>query len=397
MLLRIWNYWRGYVIIIVEGYFTEKFLNICARRQILLWDVRVQKEHLLTMRMGIKGFRLIRPIARKSKCKVRLLKKVGLPFIFNRYRKRKLFFAGAVLFIGLIIFLSSFIWSIDITGNVKLETSKLESELAQMGIKAGAFKFSINTDEAVNRMMLGSDDISWISIMVKGTRVSVELRERIPAPEIIPDDTPCDVVAKKDGVIKKVIAKGGKEAVTEGETVSEGQVLISGKVTFENKKDEFMLVHAMGTVLARTWYQEEVPVRLTEVERLQTGRIVKDHSLVIFSSKLNLLHRKNKFKEYSSEEIRKKLSIGPNLVFPIEWVTQNYYEENTVQMTVNEEDAKRIATEEAYNKVVECIPDNAEIIKKNVKFIQNEETGIIARVTLECLEDIGVSRQIGGN
>jgi similar to stage IV sporulation protein len=97
-LLKLWNYCRGYVIIIVEGIFTEKFLNICARRQILLWDVREQKEHILTMRMGIKDFKKIRPVAKKSKCKVRLLNKEGLPFIINKYRKRKLFFAGAFIF-----------------------------------------------------------------------------------------------------------------------------------------------------------------------------------------------------------------------------------------------------------------------------------------------------------
>jgi similar to stage IV sporulation protein len=347
--------------------------------------------------MGIKDFKKIRPVAKKSKCKVRLLNKVGLPFIINKYRKRKLFFAGAFIFLALIIFLSSFIWNIEITGNDKIEASRLESELAQMGIKIGAFKFSINTDDAVNRIMLDSDDISWISIFIKGTKVCVELRERIPVPEIIPDDIPCDVVAKRDGVIKSVIAKGGKEAVVEGETVTEGQVLISGKVTFENKKDEFLLVHAMGTVTARTWYQEEVPVKLKEVERLQTGRTIKDHSLVFFSSKVDLLHQKNKFKNYSTEEVRKKLSIGPNLVFPIEWVTQYYYEEEVIETDIDEEIAKNIAAEEAYNKVVECIPEEAEIIKKSLDFIEDEKTGLTARVTLECLEDIGVTRKIGGN
>lgn len=347
--------------------------------------------------MGIKDFKRIRPIAKKSRCKVRLLNKVGLPFIINRYRKRKLFFAGVFIFLALVIFLSSFIWSIEITGNNKIETKTLESELAQLGIRIGTFKFRINTDDAVNRIMLDSDDISWISIVVKGTKVCVEIRERMPVPEIIPDDIPCDVVAKRDGVIKSVIAKGGKEAVVEGETVTEGQVLISGKITFEYKKDEVLLVHAMGTVTARTWYQEEVPVRLKEIEKLQTGRVIKDHSLVLFSSKVDLLHKKNRFKNYSAEEVRKKLSIGPNLVFPIEWVTQYYYEEEVIETDIDEEVAKNIAAEEAYNKVVECIPDEAEIIKKSVDFIENEKTGLTARVTLECLEDIGVTRKIGGN
>ncbi|MGB4648964.1 MAG: sporulation protein YqfD, partial [Acetivibrionales bacterium] len=116
MLFRLWNYARGYVIIIVEGFFIEKFINICARRRILLWNVRIQKEHRVTARMSISGFRLIRPVARKTGCRVRLLKKTGLPFVFNKYRRRKAFFAGAVLFFILLNVLASFIWSIEISG-----------------------------------------------------------------------------------------------------------------------------------------------------------------------------------------------------------------------------------------------------------------------------------------
>jgi len=33
LIFRLWNYIRGYVIIFVEGYFLEKFVNICTRRQ----------------------------------------------------------------------------------------------------------------------------------------------------------------------------------------------------------------------------------------------------------------------------------------------------------------------------------------------------------------------------
>lgn len=43
MFLRLWNYIKGYVIIFVEGYFLEKFVNICTRRQIFLWDIKKKK------------------------------------------------------------------------------------------------------------------------------------------------------------------------------------------------------------------------------------------------------------------------------------------------------------------------------------------------------------------
>ncbi len=397
LLLRLWNYLRGYVIIIVDGFFTEKFINICAHRNILLWDVKVQSDRTFTMRMSIKGFRLIRPIARKAKCRVRVLRKTGIPFILNRYRRRKAFFAGALIFIALIYVLSSFIWNVEITGNKRLETAQLEEILANNGIKTGILKYGIDTDNAVSNIMLHMEDISWISITVHGTKAKVQVRERIPVPEIIPMDEPCDIVATKDGMIKNVVAKEGIEAVVEGDTVQKGQVLISGSIPLKGDEKGFRYVHAMGKVAARTWYEEESPVILSETERLKTGKEINAHSLILFSWKLDLPHRKNDFSNFSVTEERKQLSIGEDLVFPAEWVTVSYKEEKLAEAVVNEEDAKNAAAGAAYKKALEQVPENAKVVNTNVYFIKDEQRGLLARVTLECLEDIGVSRKIGGN
>jgi len=396
-LLGLWNYLRGYVIILVEGFFTEKFINICTRRQIPVWDVRVQSEKTRTMRMSIKGFKLIRSIARKAKCRVRLLKKAGLPFILNKYRRRKAFFAGVALFFVLIMLLSSFIWSVEITGNTTLQSAELEEALARNGIKTGILKFRIDTDSAVSAMMLEMEKLAWISIVVRGTKVKVDVRERKEIPVIIPRHIPCDVIAAKDGIIKQVIALGGIEAVSVGETVQRGQVLISGNIPLKGEKAGYKLSHAMGFVTARTWYEEEAPVITSQIERLKTGKIINDHSLVLFSWKLDILRKKNRFKTYSVSEIRKKLSIGEDLVFPIELVTVRYVEEKLVDAVISEQTAKETAVESAHKRAMAKVPDDAKIVKKNVKFIKDENGESFARVTIECIEDIGVSRRIGGN
>ncbi|MGI6669429.1 MAG: sporulation protein YqfD [Acetivibrionales bacterium] len=397
LLLRIWNYLRGYVIIVVEGYFIEKFVNICARRQILLWDIMAQGRQSVVMKMSIRGFKLIRPVARKTKCRVRLKKKTGLPFVFNRYRRRKAFFAGAVLFIALLYIMISFIWSVEINGNKKLQTVELEKALARHGVKTGVLKYRIDTNKAVTGMMLDIGDISWISINVKGTKVRVDVRERIEIPYIIPKHIPCDVVAAKDGIIKRIIATEGIEAAAEGDSVRKGQVLISGSIPLKEGNDRFKTVHAMGTVIARTWYEEEVPVITKVTERVKTGRVINDHALVLFSCKIDLLRRKNKFSCYSATETRKKLKIGNDLVFPVEWVTVTYSEEQTVEAAIDEENAKKAAVDSAYRKAMSQVPEGAEVVKKSARFVQGADKRLYARVTLECLEDIGISRRTGGN
>lgn len=395
LLFRLWNYLRGYVIIIIEGFFIEKFINICARRRIHLWDVRIQRERRVTAKVGIGGFRLIRPVARKTGCRVRLLKKRGLPFVFSKYRRRKAFFAGAVLFFVLINVLASFVWSIEITGNEKLDTVFLENALAANGIKTGALKYRIDTRRAVDRMMLEIGRLSWISINIKGTKVKVQVRERKDIPEIVPRHIPCDIVAQKDGIIRQVIAKEGIEAVAEGDTVKKGQVLISGRVPVKGD-EKYRLVHALGTVRARTWYEDEAPVMFTRTETLRTGRVIRDHSLVLFSKELDLVRRKVGFSEYVTDEVRKKLTIGDDLVFPFEWVTVNYYEVATMEAHISEEDARETAAREAYEKALGRVPEEAEIVKENVYFTE-QDGKLTARAVLECIENIGIPSRIGGN
>lgn len=40
MLTRILCFLRGYVQVIVKSHFIERFINICIRRDIYLWDIR---------------------------------------------------------------------------------------------------------------------------------------------------------------------------------------------------------------------------------------------------------------------------------------------------------------------------------------------------------------------
>ena len=128
LLLRLWNFLRGYVIILVEGHFIERFINICTRRQLFLWDVKRSSDTTMTLKMSIKGFKMVRPVAKKTHSKVKIISKNGMPFIISRYRKRKAYVLGALLFLVLINLIASFIWDIEITGNKDVGRSDIIRE-----------------------------------------------------------------------------------------------------------------------------------------------------------------------------------------------------------------------------------------------------------------------------
>jgi len=397
MLLRLWNYIKGYVIIFVEGYFLEKFVNICTRRQIFIWDIKKKKNSTMTMKVSTKGFKMLRPIARKTGCRVRIKKKRGVPFIVHRYKRRKTFIAGAILFVFLFYFMSSFVWSIEVEGNEKLATEVIMDKVYELGVKPGVLKYRVDPNDVASTLMFDINELSWASVVVKGTKVKIEVAEGVEKPKLVRKDSPCDIVASKDGVIKSIFVKSGLEGVKVGETVKEGQVLISGTVPVKNQEDNPRILHAIGDVTARTWYDAKETVETKVFEKVRTGRKKDNLSLVLFSKKIDLFHRNSPFGEYDKVDIEKALSIGEDLVLPFGIIIGRYYENNIIEKKITLDNAKKLAADNAYKKVSENVPKDAQVVESNVNFIEKEDGQIIAEVIIECLENIGYEREIGGN
>ncbi len=397
LIWRLWNYILGYVIIVVEGYFLEKFINICTHRQIRLWNVKWNSSSKLTMKISIKDFRMLRPVAKKSRCRVHINRKKGLPFLIYKYKNRKAFIIGSAVCIITFFIISSFIWDVSVTGNDKVSTEVILEKLYENGIKPGAFKFSINPDNVVDNIMLGINDLSRISVSVRGTRVFVNVSERVKPPDLIDKNVPCNLVAAKDGVIYSIVAKEGLETVKIGDTVTKGQLLVTG--TIENVKNPEappLMVHSMGSVKARTWYEASSQVEQTLVKTRRTGFEKERYSLVFFTKKFKLFHRKIPYNNSEHIEVKKKLSLGKNLALPVEWVVDKYYEYELIQEKLDIDKAKQLAADKAFKQVQEQIPQGAEIAKKNVYYTEDDDGKITATVTVECIEDIGVTQMIGG-
>lgn len=191
------GYILGYLKIEIEGYFVEKLINICISKKIFLWNIKKTKSTIAYANIRIKDFKKLRHIVKNTKCRVKIIGKKGLPFIFNRYKKRKIFVAMLALFITITIILSNFIWNIDIVGNENISYDEIIKTLQENGLKTGILKNKINTKEIVSNIRLERDDLSWIGIEIKGTNAIVRIVEADKKPNIINKDEYCNIVAKK--------------------------------------------------------------------------------------------------------------------------------------------------------------------------------------------------------
>ena len=110
---------RKYIKIRFFGHSPERFLNLCRQKQIAIWDLESNSD-TYSCCMHAKDFKKMKALARKTKVKLKIIEKHGLSFFLFRYRKRRLFFLGMLLAFCVVIFLSRFIWDIEIRGNQRI-------------------------------------------------------------------------------------------------------------------------------------------------------------------------------------------------------------------------------------------------------------------------------------
>lgn len=387
----ILNYILGYVNILVEGYFVEKFINICNKQKIFLWNLKRSKTTIIYANVSIKDFKKLKPIAQKTKCKIKIKSKKGLPFIFNKYKKRKIFVIGLAMVLITIFTLSKFIWNIEVIGNEKINADEIIQIANENNLKIGKFKNKVDTKKIINKLRLERDDIAWIGIEIKGTNAIIKIVESIPKPNIIDDEEFCNIVATKDAIIKKISAQNGTPVVKEGEIVKKGTVLIAGWL--EGKYTGTRYVHATGSVQGKVWYTQKERIYFKQQKKEQTGNVENKYSLNINNFKINFNKGVSKFKNYDTIETNKKVKLFSNFYLPIELIKITNTEVNITDITYTLEEAKNIGIEKAKQELNNKIENLNNILSIQINDSQTSKY-IEVEVTYEMLENIGTKEKI---
>ena len=128
-----------------HGYCPEKFVNLCISRGIYLWGI-AQDDQGILLSMGASNFRLLRPIARSTRCRKNLAKK-GLPFYCLRLQGRQMLVLWAASVFTTLYGLGYFIWSIEFRAYRNPYKQKILVEIYNRGVKIRALKRNIDLDE----------------------------------------------------------------------------------------------------------------------------------------------------------------------------------------------------------------------------------------------------------
>ena len=381
MLLKIIRYVKGYIRIRITGYSTERFLNACSHRGIILWGLE-PKGRAYEMNISIPGFRKLKPIIRKTGTKVSIVERFGLPFFLHKYRKRKMFFAGALLFAALIFLMSRYIWNIDIKGNLTYTDETLLKFLKTREVENGMRVSEVDCARIVKDIRKEYDDIIWVSASIQGTHLIIQVKENedtIPAMDEAaenPDqEKPTDIVADRDCVITRIVPRNGIPMVSEGAEVKTGDVLVSGQVP---------VMDDAGTVIAYQYHESDADIQgRTVIEYQDEMDLGYEEKEYYYDKKTHLPLEKNEYflklgrytlefgnirNQYRAWEMygyEKQLCIAENFYLPISYgkKTARPYESGEIKYSKKELQQRLSRKFQQYCKDLE---------KKGVEIIEND-------------------------
>ena len=344
----------GYVRIEVEGYWVERFINICINNNLVIWNLKMEKGTKLYLNIGIQDFKYISKIAKKTRCKVRILKKRGIPFLLDKYKKRK------------------------IEAIRKLERTNLTY------IEPHRVIFAIFFIIILILIYISSRYV-W-NVEIKGTNVKVSIVKADKAPEIIDSKECSNIIATKAGVITSITAQNGTAVVHMGDKVEKGDVLIAGYM--QGKYTDTRYLHALGEVKATISYEKTKEFSYVEEEYYETGNKNKKYELSIGDKNFKLYKKLTKFEFYKTQKTENNLKFAKNFYLPIKITKLENYERIKETKKYSLEDSIKKATEQLEKEMQENIENKENIINKSVVTDPKENT-VIVKLIYEVEENIG--------
>lgn len=380
----------GYVILRLRGPHLEAFLNESSRT-VPFFGVKRYGPSLAVGRVSRHHFRLLRPIARRRRVQVRLLERVGLPFLLARAGRHPFFWLGLGVTLVLFLWFSSYVWVVEVVGTQRVRAEEIQAEAARLGLHPGAMRRELDLRQVEDGLLLAQPLLTWADVHLDGVRAQIRVAERNAPP--LGADTPGDVVARQDGVVVQVVAFQGSLEVAPGETVSRGQVLIRGELSAESldhqsrlRSGQSPVVRAEGVVRARVGYDSQVELSLVEVIEEVVGSRRRSYGLEVAGRSLMIGSKPDPARVVSW---RIPVQVGPfrlplTLRMDERWPIVRHQVERTVAQALAEAEAR------ARQQIQERLGEGATILEETLEPYQPAPDRVGIRLRVETLEEIGV-------
>ncbi len=364
-------------------------MNLCSNHDILLWDIKNQGEYY-TMCITVSGFRKLKGIVKKTGTKVAIQERCGLPFFIPRMKKRKIFLIGLLGSLVFWMWMSTFIWAVDISGNYSISEDIFMDFLRNHNVYVGMKRSKVDIEELEKKIRQDFEIVTWTSARIDGTRLVIQVRENevdtggekmgeITGQEEIKtakNEFGSDLVAEEDGVIVNMVTRQGVPQVSVGMEVKKGDILVSGSVPVYNEDSTvkfYQYYDADADVYIRRQLRKKEELPLHYEKKEYTGEEKREMLLSIMDKDLVFRMGKIKYENYDKITDKKQVKLLENFYLPFYYGKSVNREYIVMDNIYTEKEVKAIFSEKLIKYIESLEEKGVQIIKKNVTINKNQK------------------------
>lgn len=368
-------------IIVYEN--SNKFISYLIYHSIYYEDLTLNDNYTLTV-----DYEDYKTISRRYKTKI--IKYHGKRFITNYIKYNKYMLVSLFISFLVLKLLTSTIFKININTNDEKLYNLIYNSLKDNDIDLYKKKKSFNELNNLKNKILkdNEEDLEWIEINEKGCTYNIEVTKRVKNKNIKSDNTPKDIIASKDGLIKYIASTSGVKLKDVNDYVKKGEVLISGNI-IKGEDTLITQVEAKGEIYAEVWYTVNITIPFNYVEYVETGKTINHYYLDIFNKKFTLT---GKYDSNNTMNTKKLILDKPYLFFKLYKETKKEYMYK--EFKIDESTAYEEALKRSENKIKSKLNNNEYIISKKVLKKEVFRSKINIEVFFKVYENIGVTSNI---
>ncbi|NLM35944.1 MAG: sporulation protein YqfD [Clostridiales bacterium] len=357
--MSIGKYANGIVKIKIQAMAPERIINLLWKNNIKVRNITRLDISTIIMEIEWKDYNQIKEICKKTDARISILRRKGVLFYLFLLKRHLSLIGGCVFFVAVMLFLSTFIWSIEIESDKYLSPYEIRQKLYSYGIKPGIYKRKVDVKALEDKMLKDTDNIMYFRARIEGSTLKIAVGERVPPPEIVEETDSCDIVAAMDGQVIEIFSTAGTPVVEPGDIVKKGQVLIKGE---QGKEGATYPVHAKGKVIAKTFHEYEKEIQIRGQRTELAGNTIKNAYIEVFGKKIYLKKSLNKFTNYD-----RILDNKGHIKYEI------YNELKTIYFNLDPQELVSKTSEEFLKKTMESFDKSAKLIDKTVEKEVNGE------------------------
>ncbi|MBR4060499.1 MAG: sporulation protein YqfD [Lachnospiraceae bacterium] len=366
--MRSFMYADGYVRIKIWGSGVERFLVMCSRKKMSLWDIEAQGKFIF-VNMRLKDFFNCRKLARKAGIRAVVVERHGLPFFMPKLVRRSFMIVGFVLFLLVWFVSTNMLLHIRLEGNYSISEDVFKDFLKEQGVYVGMWKKDIPLEELEKEIRKEFDLVTWTSGKLDGTVLIISMKEN---EKLVPQEQEkpaygSSIYATADGIISSIYVRNGVPMVKKGTEVKKGDLLVDGKVPVYNEAQEvayYQYYEADADIGIETTIPVDYRLNKVYVTKSYTGRQSEGNYFFIGQKIYRNIWKDRTFK-YRDFVLAPKKSLTWDTI-SVGFGTFEVYEYVKMEKEYTKEEAKMLLEKEFEKNNVILIEKGVQILEKNV-------------------------------